>query len=394
MEALGGQTLEIVPPRVDPGASLQFQGEPPSHWLPADFDRLLVWGADLGMSDLLLRPGTAIWIRLHGRWAVVSRRPVSTDEILSLLDSMTRNVSSSAILKGGEDQDFAYEIQVDRFTRKRFRVNATACSDGWSVGGSLVLRTIPSIPVEISTLNLEPEILAAAFPNNGLVLVTGTMGSGKSTLLSSTLRHICETQPRFIQTYESPIEFDLTSIPNAKGPVVQTEIPTHLADFSRAPRNSARRATDVILFGESRDEETLRGMIEAAEIGATAYSTVHTRSVSETPARIINVFPADLQKQMASTLLSSLRLIVHQRLLPKVGGGRIALREFLVFDAGLRDTLFRAEIDNLIPVVQEMVEAHGQSLLRDAKSKLDQGLIEQEEYLKIVHEREVIHAMA
>ena len=100
----------------------------------------------------------------------------------------------------------------------------------------------------------------------------------------------------------------------------------------RAVRTSTRTAPDVVLIGESRDPETLRGMIESAETGVAAYSTVHTRSVPETITRIINVFPFDEQRQIAATLLSSLRLIVNQRLLPRAGGdGRVALREFLAF---------------------------------------------------------------
>lgn len=367
-----------------------YDKEPISNWLPEDFKEFLLWATKEGVSDVLLQPGTPIWVRLNGKWVLVSQRKLSTGEISLLVDELSNDPSSSAKLKGGEDIDFAYEIQITRIERLRFRVNASACQDGYSVGVSMVMRTIPSLPPRIEELNVEPELLSAAFPENGLVLITGVMGTGKSTLLASLLRHIRETLPKNIITYEDPIEFDLMNIPNPKGPLVQTQIPIHLNSFDRAPRNSARRAADVILVGESRDKETLRGMIEASEIGVCAYSTVHTRSISETPSRIINVFPEDMQNQIASTLISSLRLIVQQRLLPCRNGGRIAIKEHLPFDATLRKKLFSTPVERLIPVIQEMVENYGWDLLSDAKKKLETGLIFEEDYEAIRKEKEAI----
>jgi defect-in-organelle-trafficking protein DotB len=217
------------------------------------------------------------------------------------------------------------------------------------------------------------------------------MGTGKSTLLASLLRRIRETMPKNVITYEEPIEFDLMGIPNPMGPLVQTQIPIHLSDFSQAPRNAARRAADVILVGESRDTETLKRMLESAEIGVCAYSTVHTRSVAETPSRIINVFPETMQHQIASTLISSLRLIVQQRLLPaKSGQGRVAIKEYLVFNATLRKALFNTKIENLISTIEDMVDEHGQPLYADAQKKYDQGLIYKEDLVAIQKEREII----
>ncbi len=370
---------------------LRFEHEPLRSWTPTEFDAFLVWATAMGASDVALIPGSPVWIRLHGIWLIASQRRVTTDEISALLDYTSRNPSASAQVKGGEDQDYAYEIKIDRASRRRFRVNATGCRDGWNFGMALVLRTIPAIPPTLEEIGVEREILDSAFPNNGLVLVTGVMGSGKSTLLAAMLRHIRQHQARNILTYEAPIEFDLMDIPNPCGPLVQSAIPEHLRDFVRAPRNAARRAADVILVGESRDPETLRGLAEAAEIGVAAYSTVHTRSVSETPSRIINVFPGDLQNQVASTLLASLRLIIQQRLVPARQGGRVALREFLVFTAEHREHLFQVPLSHLIPEIEQLVQKDGQPLVRDARRKFEAGLIDEDHYRAIEHEREKTH---
>lgn len=369
--------------------SRTYTDEPISSWLRQDLDQFLLWATEQGASDILLQPGTPIWIRLHGQWVLVTNRILSSDEISMLVDDISSDDASSAKLKGGDDLDFAHEIQITRLERVRFRVNASACQDGYGIGVSMVLRTIPSLPPTVEELGVEPELLDAAFPNNGLVLITGVMGTGKSTLLASLLRRIRETMPKNVITYEAPIEFDLMGIPNPMGPLVQTQIPIHLSDFHMAPRNAARRAADVILVGESRDTETLKGMLESAEIGVCAYSTVHTRSVAETPSRIINVFPEGLQHQIASTLISSLRLIVQQRLLPaKAGQGRVAIKEYLIFNATLRKALFNTKIENLISTIEDMVESHGQTLLSDAEKKYNDGLIFKEDLEAIQKERE------
>ena len=113
----------------------------------------------------------------------------------------------------------AHQIEESRGLRRRYRGNASAIADGYATGVKVVFRAIPDIPPTLSSLEVEPALLANAFPDNGLVLVTGVMGSGKSTLLAAMLRQIIEYGGRNVSTYEAPIEFNLTNIPGAAGPV-------------------------------------------------------------------------------------------------------------------------------------------------------------------------------
>lgn len=263
---------------------------PRIRWEHTDLNDLLLWGSHSGMSDLILRSSDRAWMRVYGIWRAVTDRSISADELLAGLERMTRNNSIAALLKSGQkDYDFAHQIDEARGLRRRYRGSATPVADGYATGVKLTFRTIPSEPPALATLDVEQAILEYAFPENGLVLVTGVMGSGKSTLLAAILREIIETGGRNVATYESPIEFDYDAIPNRGGPVSQTSIPEHLGDFLTATRNSTRTAPDVVLIGESRDKETLRGMIESAEVGVAAYSTVHSRSVPETISRILHV---------------------------------------------------------------------------------------------------------
>jgi defect-in-organelle-trafficking protein DotB len=129
-------------------------------------------------------------------------------------------------------------------------------------------------------------------------------------------------------------------------------------------------------------------MIESAEVGVAAYSTVHSRSVPETLSRVLHVFPRDEQPQIAATLISSLRLIISQRLLPHPSGeGRTALREYLPFTAEIRETLLETPPERLIPVTQELLEAHGQKLRIPAKAAFEAGKISKDRYLGIEAER-------
>ena len=364
--------------------------EPRIRWDYTAINELLLWVTHCGMSDLCLRSGLPAWMRLNGIWRLVTQRAITTDELLAALERLTKNNSVAALIKSGQsDYDFAHEIEETRGLRRRFRGNATPVADGYSTGVKIVFRAIPSAPPALEDLHVEQAILDHAMPPNGLVLVTGVMGSGKSTLLAAILRRIIETGGRHVSTYEAPIEFDFDAVPHPGGPVSQSTIPEHLKSFLTATRNSTRTAPDVVLIGESRDPDTLRGMIESAEIGVAAYSTVHTRSVPETLSRIINVFPVEERLQVTATLLSSLRLIISQRLAPLPdNSGRIALREYLAFTPEIRETLLDTSLERLIPKTEELLSASGQRIQDAANHAYVEGKIAKDKYMAILAERQ------
>jgi defect-in-organelle-trafficking protein DotB len=362
-----------------------FPNEPRIRWDHSELNDLLLWAFKSGMSDMCLRSGDKVWIRLHGRWRSITERAITADELLAGLERMTKNNSVGALLKSGQkDYDFAHIVDEGRGLRQRFRGNALSVADGYSTGVKMVFRAINATPPQMSALSLEQDIWDHCFPEEGLVLVTGKVGSGKTTLLASMLREIIEQGGRHVVSYEAPIEFDLTAIPNPGGPVSQTSIPEHLADFQAAIRNSTRTAPDVVLVGEARDLETMRGTIESADTGVAVYATVHSRSVPNTISRILKVFPQEEHGHIAASLISSLRLIISQRLITHPSGnGRTALREYLPFTSEIRERLLETSVDRLGPVTEELVKTHGQSLIIPAKAAYDEGRIAREKYLAI-----------
>ena len=367
---------------------IKYLNEPAATWTKAYLDNLALWASKQGCSDITFRPRSPVWVRKDGDWHQATLRPVNANEIYSLIDETSKNKSASARVKGGEQYDYAFEIKEDRFIRKRFRVNAAGCRDGYSSGATITIRMIPSIPPSLDELDIEKDLLEGLFPSNGLVLITGVMGTGKSTLLSSIILDIGQKRQKHIITFEQPIEFDLMGIPDLTGPLEQTEIPIHLKSFKEAPQNAARRAADVILVGESREPETMKGILELTEMGVAGYTTVHTRNVPETISRIINIFPSDQQKQIATTMINCLKCIVQQRLLPKIGGGRVAIREYLKIGPEERDQLSVIEVDRLVPELWMLLKKKGVTLLQSAQNRYEAGLIDEESLKRVRDEYE------
>lgn len=366
--------------------SIKYKNEPAAIWTKAHLENFVLWASDKGCSDITFRPRSPVWIRKDGNWYSATNRIVNGNEIYALIDETSKNKSASARVKGGDQYDYAFEVKESRHVRKRFRVNAAGCRDGYSSGATITIRMIPTTPPSLDQLNIEKDLLEALFPTNGLVLITGVMGSGKTTLICAVIRHSAERDQKHIITYEQPIEFDLMGIPNVTGPIEQTEIPTHLKSFKEAPQNAARRAADMILVGESREPETMKGILELTEMGVVGYTTVHTRNVPETVSRIINIFPAGQQKQVATTLINCLKCIVQQRLLPKVGGGRVAIREYLKFGPDEREILSCLEIEKIVPEIWKLLKTKGITLIQSAQEKFNAGEIDKIALKKIQDE--------
>jgi defect-in-organelle-trafficking protein DotB len=341
-----------------------------------------------GVSDLVLASEDRPYARIAGEWRPAMEGRVRLPDLGALLERLTRNEAATALVLGGVEMDFGCEAAGRSGEAiSRFRGNASAVANGWTPGLSLTLRLLPDLPPPLESLELDPGLSRALLPDNGLVLVTGVMGSGKSTLLAAVLRRLLETTRRHVATYESPIEFDLANLPGRLAPVGQSEIGRHLPAFGLASRNAARRAADVVLIGEARDRETLRSALEAAEIGVAVYATVHTRGVAATPGRIISAFARGERPQIASALLSALRVVIQQRLYPKVGGGRLAVREWLVLDRGIRDDLQSLPLERVRERLETLVAERGRSLAASARVETERGRLAPEILHKILKEK-------
>lgn len=362
----------------------EFPNEPAIHWSIDELNELLLWIVEHKASDIKLNPGQPVFMKRGKRWYPITRRRLNSGEIAELVDRAGRNSSLSSQILSGDDKDFSHEVRIDRFKSVRFRVNATGCSDGWVAGSTVTFRAIAEHPPTIEQLGLDRAFVESVIEQPGLVLVAGETGSGKSTLLGSILRHVNETYPWSIATFEDPIEYRLTGLPNAQGPVAQTQIGIHFDSFARAPRNSLRRNEDVILLGESRDRETVASILAFAETGPLCFSTIHTNSVAETPGRIIRMYPSEDQNNIAAYLVQALRMIIFQHLVEATdpetgqGNGLVAVREYIKIDAEAQRELEQTPPSQIRRTMERLMRSgKGVSLDQYAAGLHRDGLINQ-----------------
>lgn len=228
--------------------------------------------------------------------------------------------------------DLSYELPG----KARFRVNIFSQRGYYSI----VLRKLETKIPTLKDLNLPPAFLKMAQEKNGIILVTGATGSGKSTSLAGLLNEINESKSVHVVTLEDPVEFQH---PHKKATFNQREMGKDFDTFANGLRAALRQAPKVILVGEMRDRETVEIGLSAAETGHLVLSTLHTVDAGQTINRILGMFSTEEEQQIRIRLADTVRWIVCQRLLPKVGGGRVAAFEIMGSNLRVKDTILHGE---------------------------------------------------
>ena len=206
--------------------------------------------------------------------------------------------------------------------KARFRINIFSQRGSYSI----VLRKLNTTIPTLEWLKFPDIIRQIPREKTGLVLVTGATGSGKSTTLAAVLDEINNTKPIHVITLEDPVEYVHT---HNTATFNQRELGTDFDTFSNGLRAALRQAPKVILVGEMRDRETVSIALSAAETGHLVLSTLHTIDAGQTINRILGMFETEEQEQVRARLADTLRWVISQRLIPKVGGGRFALLEIM-----------------------------------------------------------------
>jgi twitching motility protein PilT len=261
----------------------------------------------------------------------------------------------------------------------RFRVNAFNQSRGCSA----VFRTIPSQVPTLAQIDAPDKFSEIANLERGLVLVTGPTGSGKSTTLAAMVDHINQHQNKHILTIEDPIEFVHQ---NKKCLVNQREVHRDTHSFKSALRSALREDPDIILVGELRDQETISLALTAAETGHLVFGTLHTSSAAKTIDRIIDVFPGQDKEMVRSMLSESLRAVIAQTLLKRVGGGRIACHEIMLATPAIRNLIREDKVAQMYSIIQTGAASGMQTMEQHSKRLLSQGLVELEEVNKKIEQ--------
>ncbi|GIK35320.1 MAG: twitching motility protein PilT [Gammaproteobacteria bacterium] len=335
--------------------------------MAVDIAQLLAFSVKNNASDLHLSAGVPPMIRVDGDVKRINMPALTHKEV----HSMIYDIMSDKQRKDYEEfleTDFSFEVPK----LARFRVNAF----NQTRGAGAVFRTIPSQIRTLEDLKAPAIFRDIAMYPRGLVLVTGPTGSGKSTTLAAMIDYVNTNKPDHIITIEDPIEFVHES---KKSLINQREVHKDTLGFSEALRSALREDPDVILVGEMRDLETIRLAMTASETGHLVFGTLHTSSAAKTVDRIVDVFPAT-EKEMIRTMLSeSLRAVISQSLLKKIGGGRIAAHEIMIGTPAIRNLIREGKIAQMYSAIQTGQAAGMQTLDQNLQELLAKGVVSKEE---------------
>ncbi len=306
-----------------------------------NINRLIEIMKDRKASDLHLRAGSPPYVRVDNDLLPLDMPPLSAKDMQEIVDQL-----------GSEDE--VQKLESERESSFQFHaagVGYLRCSGYYKQGAMAVaLRLIPEEPLPFEQLNIPDIVRAVCNKPRGLFLVAGVTGSGKSTTLAAMVDYINQTRHTHIITIEDPIEYVYR---DKKSIVSQRQVGRDTFSFANGLRGALREDPDVILVGEMRDVETIRAAISAAETGHLVFSTLHTMTAVDTVNRVISYFPQAERDLIRQELAYSLQGVVCQRLLKRIGGGRIPCLEILVGNKPIvRDAILEADISRLYSIIE------------------------------------------
>ncbi|MGB5457628.1 MAG: type IV pilus twitching motility protein PilT [Gammaproteobacteria bacterium] len=335
-----------------------------------DIAQLLAFSVKNGASDLHLSAGLPPMIRVDGDVRRINVDPMDHEMVHGMVYDIMNDKQRKAYEEYFET-DFSFEIPG----LARFRVNAF----NHNRGAGAVFRTIPSKILTLEDLKAPKIFEDISNTPRGIVLVTGPTGSGKSTTLAGMINYVNENHYGHVLTIEDPIEFVHES---KKCLINQREVHRDTLGFSEALRSALREDPDVILVGEMRDLETIRLALSAAETGHLVFGTLHTSSAAKTIDRVVDVFPAAEKEMVRSMMSESLRAVISQTLLKKIGGGRVAAHEIMLGTPAIRNLIRENKIAQMYSAIQTGQSIGMQTLDQNLQELLSKGMISKDEAKK------------
>ena len=339
-----------------------------------DIKELLAEAIETGVSDFFVVVGRPISVRKNGILETLNNErviPAMSKELLEqIYDLAGRDIG---LLYDDGDDDFSFAIPG----MSRFRVNA------FKQRGTLsaVIRIITFDLPDPDELGIPKYVIDSVNTNKGMILVTGPAGCGKSTTLACMIDAINTNYSKHIITLEDPVEYLHR---HKKSIVTQREIGVDTDSYVKALRASLRQSPDVILLGEMRDYETINVAMTAAETGHLLLSTLHTLGAANSIDRIIDVFPANQQRQIAVQLSMVLNMVISQQLVPGVDGGMVLAMEIMTVNPAIRNMIR----ENKVPQIEGVVYSSN----KDGIISMDQSLLNLYQQKRITAETALIYA--
>ena len=333
-----------------------------------NMETLLTAAVEKDASDIYIIAGLAASLRKNKNIEHEFDRllPEDTHRLLTQLYAMAQNRSMEQLLTTGDD-DFSFSVPG----LSRFRVSA------FKQRGSLaaVIRVIRFSLPDSRQLHIPEAVMELAGIRQGMVLVTGTAGSGKSTTLACLVDRINHDRQSHIITLEDPIEYLHR---HDQSIVTQREIGSDTQSYVKALRAALRQSPDIILLGEMRDYETIEVAMTAAETGHLLFSTLHTLGAANTIERIIDVFPANQQRQIAVQLAMVLRAVVSQQLVPALDGSLVPAFEVMMVNPAIRTMIRDSKVHQIDGILATSARGEMFSMDMSLMQLFQKGIISRE----------------
>jgi twitching motility protein PilT len=320
---------------------------------------------DTGASDLHMVVGLPPTLRIDGKLRPIEGEPavVGKDlekEVFTLITPQEKEYFL-------EHKDLDFGLAMSDGTRMRVNVHLEKGNMG------MVARVISNNLPSLESINMPQITYDLLSLKQGLILVTGPTGCGKSTTLAAMLNSINQNRAANIITFEDPIEYVFKP---QQSLIIQRQLGSDMTSFAEGLKHAMRQDPNVIMVGEMRDLETISATITLAETGHLVLATLHTYSASQTIDRIIDIFPPHQQNQVRTQLSMTLAAVISQRLLEKVGGGRVSARELMINTPAVANLIREGKVPQLRTVIETGSRDGMISLDQDIRRLYKEGLID------------------
>lgn len=352
-------------------------------------------------SDVFIQEGKPITCRVNGVLYAVSYKLLDSGEASWLLQEIAGKTALASINAkqpintrfGLFDKDLNARNLTGSRVLNNYRVNVSGTMYLGTEAFQICMRSIPSSPPHFSEIGLEESFVRKLCPQSGIVLFSGVTGSGKTTTQASIVKFVMENDTDIkgnIITHEDPIEFTFENITSSHSIIAQSQIPENFSTFEEANREAMRRKPALIILGELRDESTISSATEASLTGHPVFGTVHSNTVAEIIPRLLSRFPVEVRSSSLYDIISCTSAFVAQRLVQRIDGKLMAVREHVIFNKKLKKELLDFESHKEISrFMFSLLDERGsfdpdafisKSFAEQGKKLMDDGVINNEGY--------------
>lgn len=320
-----------------------------------------------GASDLILQSGHRPSMKVGGMLRHFAPYVLQTEQVERIAGIVAGGSTLSNAIASGRAYDAAFNVSDQHAAnafgvakRLRFRLSATGIMGRDSNSLQLVLRHIPADPPTLEEVGFPDELRDEIGLEQGAFFIAGETGSGKTTTFAACLRYILEGNTAIsgnVLTYEAPVEYIFADVESPNCIIAQSEIPMHLPSFADGLVNAMRRKPSLIVVGEMRDEQTIMAGNNAAITGHPVYATVHANNSAVILRRMVSICPVQQQQQVFSDLAMNARLLMSQTLMPKISGGLVCLRDWIIIDPDRGEEILDAGPDGHVKLMRQWMEA-------------------------------------